>query len=338
MHKDGVSFFFAGILTGVLVACVIGAFVIRSDRSGGASGQIVLKLAHGLDEQHPVHQAMLLMKKRLEELTGGKATLDVYSGGVLGGEVECLEQVQNGQLAMTKVSTAALEAFLPEMKVFSIPFAFRDHDHFWKTLHAPLGKRMLKLGERANFRGLCYYDSGQRDFYTTSKPIASVADVKGMKVRVMNSRVAMDMVKAMGGSPCPTNWGELYTALQQGMVDAAENNWPSFITSRHFEVCKYFICSGHQSIPDMMIIALKTWQSLPPDVQKALQQAADESEAFQRDLWSKKSEECRKFAEAKGIKISTPDIESFKKACAPLLEQPDYADIRPLYAEIQEVR
>lgn len=341
MAKQNVSYFWAGLMVGVLVSCIVGAVVIRPSKGGGAGsgkGQIVLKLAHGLDEQHPVHQAMLFMKKRLEELTGGRASLDVYSGGVLGNEVECLEQVQKGELGMTKVSTAALEAFLPEMKVFSVPFAFRNHDHFWKVLHSPLGKQLLVAGQKANFQGLCYYDSGQRDFYSTQKPIRSVADVKGLKVRVMNSRTAMDMVRAMGGSPCPTSWGELYTALQQGMVDAAENNWPSFITSRHFEVCKYFSCSGHQSIPDMVIISRKILQELPEDVQKALQRAADESEAFQRKLWTEKTEECIRIAKEKKIEIITPDIESFRKACEPILQQKDYADVRDLYRQIQETK
>ncbi|NLG00270.1 MAG: TRAP transporter substrate-binding protein DctP, partial [Lentisphaerae bacterium] len=136
------SFFTAGLMIGLLAACILGALVIRPKTSAGpdvGARGIVLKLAHGLDEAHPVHQAMTLMKQRLEELTGGKATIDLYSGGVLGGETDCLEQVQKGELAMTKVSTAALEAFIPEMKVFSIPFAFRDETHFWNTLHSGVG-------------------------------------------------------------------------------------------------------------------------------------------------------------------------------------------------------
>ncbi|HRT30232.1 MAG TPA: TRAP transporter substrate-binding protein, partial [Kiritimatiellia bacterium] len=273
-------------MTGVLIACILGAFVIRPKAGSKAGGRtIVLKLAHGLDEAHPVHQAMILMKQRLEELTDGKATIDLYSGGVLGGETDCLEQVQKGELAMTKVSTAALEAFIPEMKVFSIPFTFRDENHFWTTLNGDIGKKLLAKGAAQNFQGLCYYDSGDRNFYSTKKPIRTIDDVKGMKIRVMNSRTAMDMINAMGGSPCPITWGELYTALAQGTVDAAENNPPSFDTSRHFEVCKYFTFTAHQRIPDMVIMSTKVWDTLPQDVQAALQKAADESEIFQRKLW-----------------------------------------------------
>ena len=332
--------FVAGILTGLVGACVLGSFVIRP--KGAAAGEVqqqyTLKLAHGLDEQHPVHKAMELMGARVKELSGGKVRIDVYSGGVLGSEVNCLEQVQKGELAMTKVSTAALEAFMPEMKVFSIPFAFRDSEHFWKALDGSVGRKILMMGVKDHFMGLCYYSSGERNFYTTKKPIHSVADVNGMKVRVMNSRVAMDMITMMGGSPCPIDWGELYSSLQSGIVDAAENNWPSFVTSRHFEVCKYFICTGHQRIPDMLIISTKVWDTLSSDVQKILLQAAKESELFQRKLWDEKTIECIAFAKTKGVEIIQPDVESFRKACEPLRHQPGYEATRALFAEIQAVQ
>ena len=298
----------------------------------------MIKLAHGLDEAHPVHQAMILMKQRLEELTDGKATIDLYSGGVLGGETDCLEQVQRGELAMTKVSTAALEAFIPEMKVFSIPFTFRDENHFWTTLNGDIGKKLLAKGAAQNFQGLCYYDSGDRNFYSTKKPIRTIDDVKGMKIRVMNSRTAMDMINAMGGSPCPITWGELYTALAQGTVDAAENNPPSFDTSRHFEVCKYFTFTAHQRIPDMVIMSTKVWNTLPQDVQAALQKAADESEVYQRKLWKEKTEQSLALAKEKGVELITPELDGFRKACAGIIQHKDYADIVPVYKAIQEVK
>ncbi|MCL1922235.1 MAG: TRAP transporter substrate-binding protein [Kiritimatiellaeota bacterium] len=329
----------AGVLTGLLGACLLGALAIRPKESAaGAAGQIVLKLGHGLDAQHPVHKAMLLMKERLEELTGGRATLDVYSGGVLGNETKCLEQVQRGELAMTKVSTAALEGFIPDMMVFGIPFVFRDEAHCWATLHGPVGERMLELGVKNHFQGLCYYDSGDRNFYSTKKPIRSAADVAGMKIRVMTSRTAIDMISAMKGSACPISWGELYTALDQGTVDAAENNWPSFVTSRHFEVCKYFTLSGHQRIPDMVIISTKAWDKLPGDIQKALREAARESEAFQRELWREETERCLAFAKEQGVEVITPDLEGFRAACAPILQKKEYAGIKALYNAIQEVK
>ena len=330
--------FLAGIMTGVLIACILGAFVIRPKAGSKAGGRtIVIKLAHESTKRIP-SQAMILMKQRLEELTDGKATIDLYSGGVLGGETDCLEQVQRGELAMTKVSTAALEAFIPEMKVFSIPFTFRDENHFWTTLNGDIGKKLLAKGAAQNFQGLCYYDSGDRNFYSTKKPIRTIDDVKGMKIRVMNSRTAMDMINAMGGSPCPITWGELYTALAQGTVDAAENNPPSFDTSRHFEVCKYFTFTAHQRIPDMVIMSTKVWNTLPQDVQVALQKAADESEVYQRKLWKEKTEQSLALAKEKGVELITPELDGFRKACAGIIQHKDYADIVPVYKAIQEVK
>lgn len=335
------SFFWAGLLTGLLLACVAGALLLRPRQGGDTEAgarKLVLKLGHGLDESHPVHKGMEFMRRRLEELTDGVATLDIYAGGVLGGEVECLEQVQKGEMDMTKVSTAALEAFLPQMKVFSVPFAFRDADHFWTVLHGPIGREMLELGVPRHFRGLCYYDSGDRNFYSRRKPIRAAADVQGMKVRVMNSRTAMDMISAMGGSPTPINWGELYTALAQGTVDAAENNPPSFVTSRHYEVCKFFSLSGHQRIPDMVIVGTRAWDRMPDDIRPALRQAAEESEAFQRDLWRKMTEECLELMRKEGVEIIAPDLGSFRAACAPILDGTDYEDVRELFTRIQEVK
>jgi len=337
MEKSG-SMFVAGVLAGLLGACLLGALVIKPNKASGASDRIVLKLGHGLAEQHPVHQGMLHMKERLEKLTNGRATIDVYPAGILGNEVDSLEQVQMGEMAMTKVSAAALEAFIPDMMVFGIPFAFRDEDHFWNVLNGDIGERMLALGVGSRFLGLCYYDSGDRNFYSKRKPIRSVADVAGMKIRVMNSRTAMDMIATMKGSATPISWGELYTALEQGTVDAAENNWPSFVTSRHFEVCKYFTLSGHQRIPDMVIVSTKVWEGLPADIQKALRQAAKESETFQRQLWREETERCIAISKEQGVEIITPDIESFRKACADFPLQKEYQGLKGLYDAIQEVK
>jgi TRAP-type C4-dicarboxylate transport system substrate-binding protein len=197
---------------------------------------------------------------------------------------------------------------------------------------------LLAKGAAQNFQGLCYYDSGDRNFYSTKKPIRTIDDVKGMKIRVMNSRTAMDMINAMGGSPCPITWGELYTALAQGTVDAAENNPPSFDTSRHFEVCKYFTFTAHQRIPDMVIMSTKVWDTLPQDVQAALQKAADESEIFQRKLWKEKTEQSLALAKEKGVELITPELDGFRKACAGIIQHKDYADIVPVYKAIQEVK
>jgi tripartite ATP-independent transporter DctP family solute receptor len=159
---------------------------------------------------------------------------------------------------MTKTSAASIENFVPPMAVFGLPYLFRDADHYWAVLKSDVGKELLQKGNSKSLLGLCYYDSGSRNFYTKDRPIRTPDDLNGLKIRVMNSRTAMDMVSVLGASPTPIAWGELYTALAQGTVDGAENNPPSFTTNKHYEVCKHFSKDAHTRIPDM----LKTIESL----------------------------------------------------------------------------
>jgi tripartite ATP-independent transporter DctP family solute receptor len=185
------------------------------------SGVRVIKLAHVLDTGHPVHKGMVFMAQRVSEKSAGKMRVDIYPSGQLGGERDLIELLQIGSLAMTKVSTAPLEAFVPEMKIFGIPYVFRDDEHRWKVLKGAIGRRLLLAGEKYFLRGMCYYDAGSRSFYTKERPVHEPADLQGLKIRVMKSITSVNMVQALGGSATPIPWGELYTALQQGVVDGA---------------------------------------------------------------------------------------------------------------------
>ena len=277
------------------------------------------------------------MAQRLEEKSGGTVELQISPGGVLGSETESIELLQRGALAMTKVSASPMEGFIPEMAVFSLPYIFRSEGHFWNVLTSPLGKNLLLMGEEAGLRGLCYYDSGSRNFYSIHKPIQSPDDLKGMKIRVMKSPTAMDMIEAMGGSPTPIPWGELYTALQQKMVDGAENNPPSFYTNRHFEVCKYFSFDEHTRIPDILLMSAKVWNSLSPQIQQWVQEAADESSVFQRKLWKEKTDEAIAAVKEEGVKIFYPDKEPFMKKVAPMLEKYDGTPVGDILTQIREI-
>ena len=337
MNNKSVSFFLVGLFTGLLVA--IGGFTLYV-RSHGVSGgdTIVLKLAHGLDPSHPVHKGMVYMAERLKEKSGGTATIQIIAGGVLGSEKDNLEQLGEGALAMTKVSAAAMESFLPEMAVFGLPYVFRDEAHYWNVLNSPLGKELLTLGDASGKRGLCYYDSGSRNFYTVSKPILTPDDLKGRKIRVMESRTAMDMIEVMGGSPTPISWGELYTSLQQGVVDGAENNPPSFSTSRHYEVCKYFSMDEHTRIPDVLLINASVWNSLPIEIQKWLQEAADESSTYQRELWRIETEKSLQLVQEKGVQIFYPDKAPFTEKVRPLIERYNGTRIGELVQKIRDIQ
>ena len=338
MNKS-TSMFVGGILVGALVATAGFSLFLRGQKaSGGTHQQMVLKLGHGLDTGHPVHKAMEFMKQRLEELSGGTVSIDIYPSSVLGSETQCIEQLQNGSLAMTKTSAAAMENFIPAMAVYGLPYIFRDADHYWAVLNGEIGQALLRKGEAKFLRGLCYYDGGSRNFYTKAKPVKTPDDLKGLKIRVMNSKTAIDMVKAMGGSPTPIAWGELYSALAQGTVDGAENNLPSFTSNKHYEVCKHFTLDGHTRIPDMLLMSSKVWKKLDPQVQAWVQQAANESSVFQRKLWKEKTMEALEQAKTEGVTVYEVDIAAFASKVAPMLAEVEDSEVRVLLKQIAEVK
>ena len=241
-----------------------------------------IKLAHSLDVNHSVHQAMVKMGEDLVKISGGKMELEIYPSQQLGTERECIELLQIGSLDMTKVSVGVMENFASRMKVFGLPFLFRDKAHSFQVLDGPIGQELLDEGTKYWIKGLAYYDAGSRSFYTKDKPVKSPEDLKGLKIRVMESVTAVDMVNSLGGSATPISWGELYTSLQQGVVDGAENNPPSFYLSRHYEVCKYFSLDEHTVLPDVLIIGTHLWDKLSEQEKKWMQVAVDKSVVYQR--------------------------------------------------------
>ena len=296
----------------------------------------VLKLAHGLDPSHPVHQAMVYMADRCKEISNGELTIDIYPSGQLGSEQQCVELLQIGSLAITKVSAAVMESFTEDFKVLGLPYIFRSKEHSFKVLDGEIGDELLMSTVPFWIRGLCFYDAGSRSFYTIDTPINHPDDLKGLKIRVMKSITAMEMVKAQGGSPTPISWGELYTALQSGVVDGAENNPPSFYTSHHYEVCKYYCLNEHTMVPDVLIIGQKVWEKLSEQEKTWLQQAADESVPIQRKLWAESEKESLEIVEEAGVTIIYPDKEPFSDKVDELLES--YRENEKLYDLITRIR
>lgn len=280
-----------------------------------------IKLGHGLDVNHSVHQAFLKMSKDLEELSGGKMKLEVYANQQLGTERECLELLQIGSLEMTKVSSGVLENFAPKMKVFGMPFIFRDKAHAFQVQDSEIGQMILNDGSKYWLKGLAFFDSGSRSFYTKEKPIYKPEDLQGLKIRVMESVTAMDMVNTMGGSPTPISWGELYTSLQQGVVDGAENNPPSFYLSHHYEVCKYYTLDEHTILPDVVLISTHFWNSLSEEEQNWMQQAVDKAVVYQRKLWEESEAHALEEVEKAGVEIIRPDKSLFSKAVEKIYDQ-----------------
>jgi tripartite ATP-independent transporter DctP family solute receptor len=305
---------------------------------GGESQVTVLKLAHALDVAHPVHMGMVFMSEKVREYSNGKMRIDIYPGGQLGAERELIELLQIGSLAMTKVSTAPLEAFVPEMQIFGIPYLFRDQEHRWKVLNSAIGKRLLLSGEPFFLRGLCYYDAGTRSFYTVNKPIRSPDDLRGMKIRVMKSITAVQMIQTLGGSPTPIPWGELYTALQQGVVDGAENNAPSFYSSHHYEVCRYYSIDEHTAIPDILLISTLVWNDLTQQEKEWLQKAVDESVLYQKKLWEEATRQALEEVQKVGVQIIYPDKQPFLSSIQSMYDSQKGTPIYDLIQEVKEIQ
>ena len=296
-----------------------------------------LRLGHGLDVSHSVHKAMVKMGEDLFERSGGKLKLKIYPSQQLGTERECLELLQIGSLDMTKVSVGVLENFAPKMKVLGLPFLFRDRQHSFDVLDGPIGKMLLNDGEKYWLKGLGYYDAGSRSFYTMNKPIEKPSDLEGEKIRVMESVTAVNMVKALGGSPTPISWGELYTSLQQGVVDGAENNPPSFYLSRHYEVCKYYSLDEHTVLPDVLLIGTYVWDKLNVQEQKWLNESVEESVKYQRILWAEAEEEALREVQKAGVKIFRPDKSLFTEKVQSIYEgYKNDSEMYPLIKQIQE--
>lgn len=295
----------------------------------------VLKLAHTLPTDHPVHQSMDFMAKRVKELSGEKMQVKIYPSGQLGTEQQCVEILQLGGLAMTKISAAVMEGFSDHYKVLGVPYIFENKEHAYRVQDGEIGQDILLSTEEQWIRGLCFLDAGSRSFYTIDKPIRTPEDLEGMKIRVMKSKTSMDMVKALGGSPTPIAFSELYTALQNGVVDGAENNPPSLYTSKHYEVCKYYSLDEHTSVPDVFIISTKVWESLNEDEKKWLSRAVEEMVLEQRKLWAMAVEKSMEEVTKAGVEIIYPDKAPFREKVKPLHES--YKNNEIIYSYIKRI-
>ncbi len=269
---------------------------------------------------HPVHIGMEYLAERVAEKSAGQLRVEIYPSQQLGTERQCLELLQIGSLGMTKVSAAVLENFAPAVRVLSLPYIFRSNEHAYAVFDGEIGRELLLDSQRFFLRGLCFYDAGSRSFYTKERPVHRPEDLEGLKIRVQESVTAMNMVRSLGGAPTPISWGELYTALQQGVVDGAENNPPSFYTSRHYEVCKFYSLNEHTAVPDVLIVSTSVWNSLTEQEQQWLQEAADESVVYQRRIWREASDEALEEVQRAGVEVIYPDKELFAEEVEDMLQ------------------
>jgi tripartite ATP-independent transporter DctP family solute receptor len=273
-------------------------------------------------EDYPTVMAVKQMSESVNKRTGGKHSIKVYTGTQLGGEKDTIEQTKLGALDLVRINSAPMNNIVPETLVPSLPFIFRDVTHMRKVLDGPIGDEILKALEAHGFIGLAFYDAGARSFYNTKKPIRTPADMKGMKIRVQQSDLFVGMLQALGANATPMPYGEVYTALKTGLVDGAENNWPSYDTARHFEVAKYYTVNEHSMVPEILMFSKKVFDTLPADEQKIFRAAAKESVPYMRKLWDAKELESRKKVEAAGVQVvDNVDKKPFMDAMKPVYDK-----------------
>lgn len=283
------------------------------------------KYTFRLAETHPPDYPTTMGDKKFAELVAersqGRIKIDVFPSSQLGEEKAVLEQIQLGAIEFTRVSASPLGEFNKQFGVYSLPYIFDNAEHEWKFLMGDYANKMLDNLEKSKMKGLAYYDSGARNFYTKNS-VNKVEDLKGMKIRVQQSTINMDMISALGASATPMPYGEVYSGLQTGVIDGAENNTPSYYSANHYQVTKNFIMDGHQRIPEVLLMSKATWDKLSPEDQKLVKQAALDSVKYQRDLWEKFEKESMDKVKAAGSNIvEVKDVKPWQDAVKPVIEK-----------------
>ena len=289
--------------------------------AGAASAQTVLRSSDTHPDGYPTVEAVKYFGELIKERTGGRYAVEVYHSAQLGEEKDTIEQVRSGVIDLNRVSMAPFNGTVKESIVPALPYIFRSEDHMHKVMDGAVGDQIKTAFEGAGLVVLAYYDSGARSFYNKSKPITSVADMKGLKFCVIQSDIFVDMVAALGANATPMPYGEVYSAIETGVIDGAENNFPSFDTAKHFEVAKNFSLDEHTIVPEVFVMNKVAFDKLNPEDQALFKQAAKDSVGKQRELWAAKVKESRSKVEAAGAKITTPDKQGFIDAMKPVYDK-----------------
>jgi tripartite ATP-independent transporter DctP family solute receptor len=321
------------LLAAPLLLSACGRAVVARDRP--------LFAADSQPAEYPTVQAMFAMDRILAERTAGEMRLRIYPGGQLGSESDTLVITIFGGLDLNRVNLAPLNSIVPQTLILALPFLFRSTEHLRIALDGAPGKRILAAMTPHGLKGLCYYDSGERCFYNTKRPIRTPADLRGLKIRVPNSDIYVAMVQALGANPTPIPFGEVYQALVQGVVDGAENNWPSYESTRHFEVARHYSLTRHVLAPEVLVASERSWQKLTEEQQQHLQAAADESVPIMRALWDQRVEDSRQRLLDRGIElVEEVDHEAFREQMVPiwdrLLATPELREISQAILDLDE--
>ena len=288
--------------------------------SAGAQ-EIVLRSADTHPEGYPTVAAVQYMSDLLMERSGGRIAIEVFHSRQLGEESDTIEQTQFGVIDMNRINMAPLNNIIPETSVPALPYIFRSIEHMRTVMDGDIGDEILAAFDEHNLVGLAYYDSGARSFYNSIRPIETPADLEGMKIRVQQSDLFISMIEALGANPTPMPFGEVYSGLQTGVIDGAENNWPSYESTNHYQVAQYYSLDEHSMSPEVLVMSQQSWNRLSATDQDLIREAARDSVSYMRDLWDAREAEARATVEAAGAIINEVDKQPFIDSMAPVYDQ-----------------
>ena len=305
----------------VLVLSVFTGCSKKADAPAKAEAPIVLKYADNQPYDYPTTEAARYFAQLVEERTDGRIKVEVYHGGQLGDEKAVIEQLQFGAVDFTRVSLSPLAEFEKSLNVLQLPYLYTSYDQMWKVLDGPIGKDFLASVEPQGLIGLSWFDAGARNFYNSKRPVDELSDLKGLKIRVQENNLMMDMVAALGAKATPMPYGEVYSGLQTGVIDGAENNWPSYESTSHYEVAPYYTLDAHTRVPEMQMCSKITWDKLSAEDQKIIAECAQESAIKERELWLAReaaSEAKVREGGATITELKPGEMEKFQAAMDPL--------------------
>lgn len=322
-----------------LTASLVGILGVIFVTGVSLAAPMVMRLGETHPQDYPTTKGDYEFARLVKERSNGRIVVEVFHSKQLGEEKAVVEQVQLGAIDFTRVSVSVTSAFVRELDALQLPYLYRDFDHQWKVLNGPIGQEILKKHEASNFIGVGWFEAGSRNFYT-KKPVKTVADLKGMKIRVQQAPLMVGLVEGLGAVATPLAYGEVYSALQTGVIDGAENNWPSYLTTSHYEVAKYFITDEHTRVPEIMLASKKVFDKLTKEDQAIIMGAMKDAQPFQIKLWVDYEKVAEKTVKEKGsivTEVSPQEKQKFMDAMKPLYaKQP--ANILAVVEKIRAVK
>lgn len=294
--------------------------------------EFVLSYAENQSQDYPTTLGGYKFAELVEERTNGRIKIMVQADGILGYEKEVLEQLQFGGVDFARISLSQLASSIPKYNILQMPYLYKNSEHMWKVLDSEMGEEFLKATEGFDIVGLSWYDAGARNFYNSVRPVRTLEDIQGLKIRVQESELMADMVEALGATAVPSTYDEVYSSLQRGIIDGAENNWPSYESTEHYEVAQYYTIDEHTRVPEIQLCAQTTWDKLSSEDQEIIRLCAQESALYERQLWAERERNFQEAAVRKGVQIimmsekekarlQAATAEVYEKYCA------DYMDI-----------